>query len=434
MRFRYIIIILLILWSFSTYADEQALDAVVAVVNSEVITQSQLDKQVAVAKQQIFAANAAMPSATQLRQQALDQLINTRLQLQIAKKANMTVSDDQVDQAIAQIAARNGMTVSLLQQRITQQNMSFADYRNEIKTEMLISQVEQSQVAPQVSITDQEIKDALDKLKTQPQAMLNQQTSPNAQYHVVDIVMPLSDKPSPAEIKKAQHYAAKLLSQLQQNKISQQSLTHDSSIQINDLGWRPLAQVPDLFINTVQNLSPGKYSALLRAPNGFHIIKLVSKSGGQTAMSTQSGAITQTQVNLILIKKNPLFTDAEMQLHLQEIRNQIVESNDFATVAENNSQDPSTASKGGSLGWVSPGALPLVVESAMDQLKVGDTSLPIANDNNYYIVQVTGRRQLTDNNASLQDRARQLVYQQKYAEALQHWIQTLRSQSYVKIT
>jgi peptidyl-prolyl cis-trans isomerase SurA len=434
MRIRSIIIILLSLLSFSVYADEQALDAVVAVVNNEVITQSQLDKQVAVAKQQIMAVNAAMPSAAQLRQQALDQLINVRLQLQIAKKANMIVSDEQVDQAIAQIAARNGMTVSQLQQRIGQQNMSYADYRNEIKTEMLVGQIEQSQVAPQVSITDQEVKDALEKINTQPQAMLNQPVDPNVQYHVVDIVVPFSDNPSSAEIKKAQHYATKLLSQLQRNTVSQQQLANDSSIQVNDLGLRPLTQVPDLFIRTVQNLSPGKYSDLLHAPNGFHIIKLVSKSAGQTSNAYQSGAITQSQVNLILIKKNSLFTDAEMQLHLQEIRNQVIESNDFATVAENNSQDPNTANKGGSLGWISSGALPLVVQNAMDQLKVGDTSQPIASGDNYYIVQVTGRRQLTDSNAALQDRARQMVYQQKYAEALQHWIQSLRSQSYVKIT
>ena len=204
---------------------------------------------------------------------------------------------------------------------------------------------------------------------------------------------------------------------------------------MNDLGWRTLSQVPDLFVRQVPTLSPGQYSSPIRAPNGVHILNMVAMTGGQNnnPISYQPNAIMQTQANVIVIKKNSLFSDAEMQLHLQTIRNQAVESKDFATVAENNSQDANSAGKGGSLGWINPGTLPLQVENAMNQLKVGDISQPIASGDSYYIIQVTGRRQLNDTSNALRDRARQLAFQRKYAEALQHWLQTLRSQSYVKI-
>jgi len=293
----------------------------------------------------------------------------------------------------------------------------------------LISQIQQRDVAPMVTVSDQEVTDMMNMLKTHPDMLSPAPVaaSPNAQYHLIDIVVP------------TQQDADALLIKLRKDSNTEGVVDADPNATGNDLGWRRLSEMPGIFVAPTQALSVGQFSSPIRAPNGYHILNLLAVNGANPAPSENPYSlqslktISQSNINIMLIKKSALFSDQQMQAHLNVLRNQIVESGDFAQVAEMNSQDPTTASKGGQLGWTNPGVLPPQVDAAMASLKIGEVSQPIETPNGYYIIQVTAKRQIDNSKDALKDRARQLVYQRKYATTLQNWLVAVRSQAYVKI-
>jgi peptidyl-prolyl cis-trans isomerase SurA len=281
MQFRLIFLLMTLLFSITTFANEKLLDKVIAIVNAQVITQSELDQQMKMAVAQIQSAGLPMPPADKLRQQVLNQLIDIDLQKTVAKKANIFISDAQVEAAIAKIAADNHMSTVQLQKSIAAEGMSYSAYRHQIHDQMLIAQVQQAMVAPKVKVTPPDVLDA----KNAPAAHKPiVRTNPhNTRYHVVDILV---IKPGKAD---------ELLSKIRESNNPGSILNKNPAVKINDLGFRQLSQLPDIFIKPVQSLNPGQFSDLVKAPNGTHILSLIAVEGGQQATHAAASALTPEQ-------------------------------------------------------------------------------------------------------------------------------------------
>jgi peptidyl-prolyl cis-trans isomerase SurA len=417
----------------TTVVSAETLDKIVAVVNDNAITQSQLNEQVELYREQLQFSQAPIPAPAVLRKQALQHMIDTQLQLQLAKKENITADDAKVTQAITHIAQQNGLTLDQLKSKVAQQGMSYDKYRAEIKKQMIISDLQQREVAPRVVISEQEVTDFLQQhgksltaMQTPGAAATGTSNKP-VQYHIIDILIPLPDAPSQQQQADALQKAKTILTKLRSGA------TVD--VQTDDLGWRTLQDIPDIFAPIVKNMQPGTVSEAIRAPNGYHIIQLAGVRGGATATNSMPASMPTyaTHARHILIKTNPLTTDQDAKDRLVRIRDAIEHGTDFAQLAKEDSQDPGSASKGGDLGWVNPGMLDPTFEKVMNGLKAGAISEPFKTAFGWHIVQVLERKSVAKDQSFLRTQARAILYQRKYGETLQNWLQQLRSQSYVKM-
>lgn len=259
---------------FHSIVYAQPLDRVVAIVNDQVITLSQLNTAVSLAKDQARVNRMPLPSDNVLRKKILDQMIDKNLELQLAKKNNITVSPAQIDKAIASIAAQNKMSVSQLYKAVAQQGLSEREYKQQIRDQLLISQLQRQVVGNSITVTEQEVKSFAKK-----NPVTNNTT---AQYHVIDILIPANTSSSAAAMQKAQS----LLKTLYSNTNVQQALKQ-AGAQPQDLGWRPLSQLPDIFANQITHMRVGEFSQPIQAPNGIHILKLESQQGGAQKISDE---------------------------------------------------------------------------------------------------------------------------------------------------
>lgn len=429
------------LWIFITLflcvdltAQAASLDSIAAVVNDTVITQSQLDREMQNARQAIMTAHAPMPTDRELRQKVLQQLIDTQLQLQVAKKMGINIDDKSLNAAIAQIAQRNNITLDQLKAELQRQGMSYSAYQKSIREQMIISQVQERAINPQINISEQDIKDVLNSPNVlhavQTQTATPAKTSNNTSYQVQDFLISLPENPTAQQLSAAQQTAQTVLKALRANNVDAANMNAQS----NDLGWRTLNQLPEVFAKAVQNLKTGEVAGPIRTGNGLHVIMLagVQGSNNDTTATASQPASVETHVRHILIKVTPLEPDSAVKLRLERIRNDITSGGDFAKQAEANSQDPGSASKGGDLGWVMPGMLDPNFEQAMNKLKIGEISEPIKTQFGWHLIQVLGRKPI-QGQQNLRNQAEKIVYQQKFEQALQKWLQQLRSQSYIRI-
>lgn len=248
-----------------------AMDKIVVVVNSEVITQSEVNQAMQAAKQQLAATNAKAPSDSELRKQVIDRLIDLSIERQLIKQANIVISDSELNAAIASIAKSNNLSMSDFKTAVERSGISFVQYRKQISEQMQISRLEQSVAGHDITVTDQEVQDYLKKYKDMPDQ--------NAFYHIENILVPVSVSPTPEELQNAKAEAQNIMKQLRSGKDFSQVAAAESggaaALRGGDLGWRQLPELPTVFAEAVKTMRPGDIAGPLQAPNGFHIIKLI---------------------------------------------------------------------------------------------------------------------------------------------------------------
>lgn len=423
--FPFIILLSCLVSAKPLYAIE-TLDRIVAVVNNHVITQQQLSEQIEMTRQQWVSENKPIPDSASFRKQVLNQMIDNELQLQLAASSGLKINEAALDKTIMGIAQRNGFTLEQLREKLQQENIPYAKYRQQIRQQLIINRLQQDEVAAKITVTDQETKDMLAHMpKSAPQ---------KTAYHVEDLLIPFPNKSSAADISRIKETALSLLQETKHG-ISFQELIGKAK-QFNpplaggDLGWRALNDLPDIFQASVQKLKPGEVSGPIQADNGFHLIRLLEMQGGNST----SHYVTSTHTRHILIKTSPLLNNTQAENRLNEIRADILRGGDFATLAKKYSQDPGSSYKGGDLGWTLPGLFDPTFEAQIKKLAINQISLPFQTQFGWHIVQVLGRAQKlqTKQNVS-REQAAQLVYQRKFQQALKNWLRQIRNQSYVKI-
>ena len=292
----------------------EPLDSVVAVVNDGVITSSELDIQINMLRRQITAKGMQLPPEEVLRKQVLQHLIDVNLQLQLAKQNSLTIDDTELNEAINRVAAGNKMTLSELRQAIEQQGLEWTVYRDNVRKEMLISRLQQKAVGKEITVSPQQIEDYLKSPENQNKTQLT--------YHVQNIVIPLPEEPTPAQLQKAKLKADALLENIKKgadfSQLALASSSDEFALEGGDLGERHLAELPEIFAAQVIKMKQGEVAGPIRTGNGFQLIKLVNVNGDNVQHE-----VTKTHVRHILLKQEASMTVEEAQKQANNLYQQL---------------------------------------------------------------------------------------------------------------
>ncbi|MGJ8524019.1 Chaperone SurA [Carnimonas sp. R-84981] len=410
-------------------APEQKLEGIAAVVNKDVIMTSELQARMAQIRQQISSEGGQLPPQDVLQRQVLDRLILEHIQLQLAKRANLSVSDQQLDQAVAEVASRNHMSSDQFVKTLQRQGLSYNQVRQQIRREILISQVQQGSVGGQVRVSDQEVNQFLE----------NQAAATGVQYHVAQLLIPLPDEATDAQVRAAQQRASKLRNSVLNGESFEQAAASanptdgdsdqqsTSQVESADLGWRSQQDLPTLFSSVVPNLTVGTVSQPVRSASGIHLVRLIDRRGGQQAPVK----VEQFKARHILISPNPIRTDAQAHQLAQELRQKIEGGADFGELAKQYSDDHGSALSGGQMDWVNDGDTVGPFNDYLHRGAIGQLSQPIKTQFGWHIIEVQERRQKDVTVDQQREQARRALFQRKAQDELQTWLQQIRSEAYV---
>lgn len=396
-------------------------DRIVAVVGNEVVTYVELRTRLAAALKQLQKQGTPLPSQDVLEGQMLERLIMERVQLQYARDSGMRVDDAQLEQAIGRIAAGNKMTLAQFRAALEKDGIEYAQFREEIRNEIVTVRLREREVDNRLVISDGEIDNFLANQAA---------TGSGEEYHLAHILLRAPESASPEQLQKLRLRGEQALKQAEAGENFAQLTASFSdapdALKGGDLGWRALDRLPSLYAEAASRLQPGQISPLLRSSAGFHIVKLIDKRGGSAPASVQ-----QTHPRHILIRINEVVSESEARRKLEIIRERIANGVDFAEQARLNSQDGSAA-KGGDLGWLSPGDTVPEFERAMNALKINELSQVVQSPFGMHLIQVQERRERDVSEERKRGAARQALRERKLDEAYQDWLRQLRDRTYVE--
>jgi len=404
-------------------ANTTELDRIVAVVDDDVITRTELNDKLDSVEKQLRQQNVALPGEDTLRKQVLERLILTHIQLQLAARSGIQVDDDTLNRTISTVAAQNKLTLSEFRNVLERDGVDFAQFREEMRDEIVLRKLRQRQVDSRITVTDQEIENLL--------AAQKRQGNISDEYRIGHILIALPEAATPKQIQAAREKAQTVLSELRHGAdFGKTAITFSDGQQAldgGDLGWRRAGELPTLFSDVVLQLKVGEISDLIRSSSGFHIIKLLDHRGGDRHITTQ------THARHILIRPNELISDDDARRKLEEIRDRIQQGEDFAAMAEAYSDDKANSGNGGDLGWINPGDMDPDFEAAMDALQPNQLSQPVRTRFGWHLIDVLGRRNQDVTEEFERTKAREQIYQRKIEEESINWLRRLRDEAYVEI-
>ncbi len=403
-------------------------DRIVAVVNSQVVTSSELAERVTVAERQMKRQNTPVPEVHLLERQVLERLILEKAQLQMAKETGLRVDEVQLDRALSKIAENNKMTLAAFRTALEGDGLKFERFREEIRNEIVLTRLRQREVDDKIQISDSEV-DLYIAESQGPGASVG-----DVEYNIAHVLVRLPEQASPESIQTAKARAEKVISEARGGadfaKLAASFSDAPDALAGGQMGWRAHDRLPELFASALKDLRPGDVSAVLRSPAGFHVLKLLERRGGS---GVQTGAaVRQTHARHILIKTSEVVSESDARRRLADLRERIVNGADFAELARLHSEDGS-ASRGGDLDWVYPGDTVPEFERAMDELKPGEVSQPIKSPFGYHLIQVQERRVADASDDRKRMQARVALRDRRADEAYQDWLRQLRDRTYVEI-
>jgi len=408
----------------AAHADVQPLNRVVAIVDNDVIMQTQLDARVREVQQTIAKRGAEVPPANVLTQQVLDRLILENIQLQMGERSGIRISDEELNQAMATIAQRNGMSIEQFRDALAKDGLSFNDARDQVSREMVISRVRQRRVAERIQVTEQEVKNFLASDLGKMQL--------SEEFRLANIVIPVQEDASSDALQAAERRAQDIYQQARQGadfgQLAIANSASETALDGGDMGWRKAAQLPPPFDNMISAMSVGDVTEPIRTPGGFILLKVLEKRGGEAPAVRE-----EVNVRHILIKPSEIRTDAEAKVLAERLYQRIESGEDFAELAKNFSEDPGSALNGGSLNWIDPNALVPEFREVMNNTASGEVSKPFKSQFGWHVLQVMGRRATDSSEQMREQQALNLLRNRKYEEELQTWLRQIRDEAYVEI-
>jgi len=398
------------------------LDQIVAIVDSDVITRTELDARVQMIIQQIQKQGTKLPPHDILEKQVLERIISDRLQLEYAAQTGIRVDDNQLDKTLERIADQNKLSLPDFKLALDKEGINFDKFREDIRKEIIIARLREREVDSKVSVTEAEIDNAL---TTQ-----NSGLDSNDEYEVAHIMVRVPEQSSPEEIQKLRAKIEDALKKLQNgNDFAQVSAAMSDApkaLEGGDLGWKKPTELPELFQTALKPLKKGELTAILRSPNGFHILKMVDRRGDTTPLIVQ-----QTHARHILMKTSEVLSEDEAKQRMIGIKERLDNGGKFEELARQYSEDGS-ASNGGDLGWVNPGDLVPEFEKTMDALAINQISEPIKSRFGWHIIQVLERRNQDVSQQAARLKIREAIKARKSEETFQDWLHGLRDRAYVE--
>ena len=397
-------------------------DRIVAVVNDEVITERELEARVDFAFRQLRQQGTTPPPRATIERQLIERLINDRVQLQHAREIGLRIDDTDLEKALERIAGDNKLSLPQMRSALEKDGVPFTKFRDDIRNEIILSRLREREVAQKIVITDAEIDNFLLSQKAQQ--------GRSDEFNISHILVAVPENASPEQLQTRRARAEDALAQIKSGADFRQVAAAFSdgpeALQGGLIGWRESNRLPSLFLEALQPLQAGALTELLRSPNGFHILKLNERRGGQAPLIVQ-----QTLARHILIKTNELVSETEARNRLIALKERLDNKADFAELARARSEDTS-ASRGGDLGWLSPGDTVPDFEQAMNALKPNEISPPVKSPFGWHLIQVLERRTKDMTQEGQRLNARQTLRERKTDEAHQEWVRQLRDRAYVE--
>lgn len=411
-----------LLFPVATSAQIKELDYVMVVVNEDVITYTELQDRL-----QDFLHRQknkrSLPPEHILQRQLLEHMIVELIQLQLAEKSGIRVSDETVNNNILMQAKSQGLTIEQMRNILAKDGYTYEQYREELRKNIILQQLKQRHVYNRVNVSEQEIDNYL--------ATAKNRKGSNEEYNIGHILISVPESATPDQIRKAQARSEEVIKQLQAGadftRLAIAESAGPQALKGGKLGWKKAVQLPTIIAGQLQNMKIGDISQPVRSASGFHIFKLLDKrSPGEKHL------IEQTLARHILIRPSQLMPISEATQRLTRLRQRIIDGEDFASLARSHSDDKGSAADGGSLGWINPGMMVQEFEQQMNRLKPGEISEPFQSRFGIHIVQVLSRRNHDDTEAYERLQAKKNIRQRKVDEAEVNWLRSLRSEAYVE--
>lgn len=405
---------------FSVQAAPVNIDRVAAIVDESVIMQSELEARMDSVKRQM---GGQIPPDSLLRPQVLERLILENIQLQMADRGGVQVTDQQLTDTVKRIAQQNGMTIEQFSAALKKDGLSYKEAIEQIRTEMIISRVQKFQVNNRVQISQQDIDYFLASKAGQMVA--------EAEYRLSHILISIPSQASPSEIKAARKKAQKIVTDIRNGKDFQQQAIANSNgrnaLKGGDLGWRKQAQLPSLFSDAVDYLTIGEVSDPIKSASGFHIIQISEKRGGSTMM------VLQNHARHILVMPNEIRSDKDSKNRIHDVYRKLDNGGDFEALAKEYSDDPGSAARGGDLGWVNPGDMVPAFDRVMAEIEPGVISKPFKSKFGWHILQVIDRKETDLGEQVQRNQVYQMLQARQFEEELPIWLRKIRAEAYVDI-
>jgi peptidyl-prolyl cis-trans isomerase SurA len=403
------------------------IDGIVAVVNTGIITRSELNRQVALIERQMSRRGAPLPDRIELRKQVLDRMVMDKAQLQKAEEVGIRIEEAQIEAAMARVADQNGLPLEEFLARLQSEGVSPDRFREEVRSEITLARLREREVEARIQVSDAEIQNFL-SARTQNGASANK-----PEVNWIQLLVRAPSDASGSALSQARSKVEALENALKNGQSLDEILKANPELAIDgtgQMGWSGFDAVPTLF---TEFLSKGQNNAVqtVRSPNGFHVLQVLGRRNSGAALDNTP--VTQTRARHILIRPGPDITDAEAQRRLNFALEQLRGgAANFETLAKRYSQDGS-ASKGGDLGWLYPGDTVPEFEREMNQLQAGEVSPVFQSRFGFHIIQVVDRRQQAASEERQRQAARQAIRASKSEESYQEWLRQLRDSTYIDI-
>ncbi len=410
--------------SFSSVAQEVMLDRVAVIVDQGVILESEINALVKEVKRNAEANNQELPSDRALRTQAIERLITKNLQLQMAERMGIQISDPQLEQTIGNIAANQNATMEQLRASLIAEGISYDDYREDIREEIIMGEVRRANVRRRVYITPQEIDTLM--------GLIEEQGAEQAEYRLGHILIGFPADPTDEDIQAARERADKVISLLESGsdftKIAIASSSGNEALEGGDMGWLNINAMPTLFAEAVQNEDVDSLVGPIRSGAGFHILKVIDTRG------IEKVTVQEVKSRHILVKPSIILSEDKAKAMLAGFKEDVKAGEaDFEELAKEYSEDPGSALRGGDLGWSNPDNYVPAFKDALAQLEPGEFSEPVRSVHGWHLIQLIDRRVDDATDKRKEEKAYQLIFNRKFAEETENWLREMRDAAYVEV-
>jgi|TARA_B110000467_G_scaffold48283_1_gene44280 peptidyl-prolyl cis-trans isomerase SurA len=419
----FFVLLVSLLASMNIFSKIELIDRVVAVVDSGVIMESQLNSRVEEILIRLKSDTTELPPINLLEEQVLDRLIIEEIQLQLADRAGIKISDSELNQTLSRVSSQNNLSLEDFRLKLEAEGTSYKSFRDTIKKELIIQRVQRGRVGGKVDISEQEIENFINSEEGKSQLA--------EQYNVQHILLSVKSGLTEQQIEEIKDEANNLITRLEGDESFEKLATAYSSgqeaLEGGFLGWRTSAELPSLFANVVTELKVGEVAQPLRSGAGFHILKLTDKRGNTVKF------LDQTLARHILVQPSEIRTENQAEELINDIYERLTNGEDFKQLARQFSEDPGSKMDGGELGWSNPGDYDPIFEQTLNATEIGKISEPVQSSFGWHIIEAMDRRNEDVSQEEQKNRAYQIIFKRKFEQELQSTLIELRAEAYVDI-
>jgi peptidyl-prolyl cis-trans isomerase SurA len=399
------------------------LDKVIAIVDEDVVLQSEVDIRVTEIQAQAQRANQPLPEDFEtFKSEIIEALVIENIQMQLAERVSIRFDDDTINRILGNMANNNNMSFDDYVNTLENAGV-YLETREQVRKQMTIQELQRGMVNRRITITQQEINNFLNSQMGREMIA--------ADYFLEHVLIPISAGDSADVLEKKAALAANIISEAKQSAnlrsaVSDVKNSYSLEIGGTEFGWRKAKQLPGIFSDLVVSMELGGVSNLIKAGNGLHIIQLVDKRGGTEQF------VNQTRIRHIMLSPNEIRDEAQAEREIRQLRQRVLDGEDFATLARQNSDDASSVVAGGDLDWVNEGGMPPAMEKVLNELEVDEVSESFRTDGGWHVAKVEGRRLQDLSSQYMDSQAENALRNRKFDLELQNWLLEIREEAFVE--